>query len=99
MVRARGAGLAGMSGRLGGFLGVGVVLAGLAPPSLAGAATLGAVPIGFAALAVTRHGLETRRRRLEEISAPRWLNQDARFTPFSCAFTGTDVSDFRSTVC
>lgn len=29
----------------------------------------------------------------------RWLNQDARFTPFSCAFTGTDVSDFRSTVC
>jgi predicted dienelactone hydrolase len=29
----------------------------------------------------------------------RWLNQDARFVPFSCAFTGTDVSDFRSTVC
>jgi alpha-beta hydrolase superfamily lysophospholipase len=29
----------------------------------------------------------------------RWLNQDARFTPFSCAFTGSDVSDFRSTVC
>jgi dienelactone hydrolase len=29
----------------------------------------------------------------------RWLNQDARFTPFSCAFTGADVSDFRSTVC
>lgn len=77
MVRARGAGLAGMSGRLGGFLGVGVVLAGLAPPSLAGAATLGAVPIGFAALAVTRYGLETRRRRLEEIAAPQWLNQAA----------------------
>jgi predicted dienelactone hydrolase len=29
----------------------------------------------------------------------RWLNQDARFTPFSCGFTGTAVSDFRSTAC
>jgi dienelactone hydrolase len=29
----------------------------------------------------------------------RWLNQDARFVPFSCGFTGTAVSDFRSTAC
>jgi predicted dienelactone hydrolase len=29
----------------------------------------------------------------------RWLNQDARFIPFSCGFTGTAVSDFRSTAC
>lgn len=30
----------------------------------------------------------------------RWLNQDARFIPFSCAFSGSlAVSDFRSTVC
>jgi predicted dienelactone hydrolase len=29
----------------------------------------------------------------------RWLNQDARFTPFTCGFSGTAVSDFRTTAC
>jgi predicted dienelactone hydrolase len=29
----------------------------------------------------------------------RWLNQDARFTPFTCSFTGAAVSSFRSTAC
>lgn len=29
----------------------------------------------------------------------RYLNQDARFTPFTCGFSGTAVSDFRSNVC
>jgi predicted dienelactone hydrolase len=29
----------------------------------------------------------------------RWLNQDARFTPFTCGFSGTAVSNFRSTAC
>ncbi|MGI5241070.1 alpha/beta hydrolase family protein [Dactylosporangium sp. CA-139066] len=29
----------------------------------------------------------------------RWLNQDARFTPYTCGFTGTAVSDFRSNAC
>jgi len=68
-IRARGAGLAGMCGRGGGLLGVGVVLAGIAPPSLSGAARLGTVPIGLAVLAVARYGVETRRRRLEDIAA------------------------------
>jgi putative MFS transporter len=68
-IRARGTGLAGMAGRMGGFLGVGVVLAGLAPPTIRGAALVGAIPIALAVLAVVRYGIETRRRRLEEITA------------------------------
>jgi putative MFS transporter len=66
-IRARGTGLAGMSARAGGLLGVGVVVAGVAPPSLTGAALLGIVPVTLAALAVGRYGVETQRRRLEEI--------------------------------
>jgi putative MFS transporter len=68
-IRARGTGLGGMCARAGGFIGVGVVLAGIAPPSLAGAALLGAVPTAFAVVAIARFGVETRRRRLEEITA------------------------------
>jgi dienelactone hydrolase len=29
----------------------------------------------------------------------RWLNGDSRFTPFTCGFSGTAVSAFRSTAC
>nr|BFE56913.1 lipase [Dactylosporangium thailandense] len=29
----------------------------------------------------------------------RWVSQDSRFTPFTCGFTGTAVSSFRSTAC
>ena len=29
----------------------------------------------------------------------RWLSNDTRFTPFTCGFTGTAVSDFRTTAC
>jgi predicted dienelactone hydrolase len=29
----------------------------------------------------------------------RWLSQDTRFTPFTCGFSGTAVSDFRSNAC
>jgi MFS transporter, putative metabolite:H+ symporter len=68
-IRARGTGLAGMCARAGGLLGVGVVVAGVAPPSLRGAALLGAVPVALAVLAVARYGIETRRRALEEITA------------------------------
>jgi putative MFS transporter len=68
-IRARGTGLAGMCARAGGLLGVGVVVVGIAPPSLRGAALLGALPVALAALAVARFGIETRRRGLEEITA------------------------------
>src|SRR6266536_430574 len=68
-IRARGTGLAGMCARAGGLLGVGIVVAGIAPPSLTGAALLGVVPVTLAAVAVGRYGVETRRRPLEEITA------------------------------
>jgi putative MFS transporter len=68
-IRARGTGLAGMCARAGGLIGVGVVVVGIAPPSLRGAAVLGAIPVALAALAVGRFGIETRRRGLEEITA------------------------------
>jgi putative MFS transporter len=68
VVRARGAGLAGMAARTGGFLGVGLVVAGIAPPSLTTAAVLGAVPMVLAAVTVARYGIETRRRPLEQIT-------------------------------
>ena len=29
----------------------------------------------------------------------RWLNNDTRFTPFTCGFSGTAISDFRSNAC
>src|SRR5262245_40687344 len=29
----------------------------------------------------------------------RWLNNDTRFTPFTCGFTGSSISDFRSNAC
>jgi predicted dienelactone hydrolase len=29
----------------------------------------------------------------------RWLNNDQRFTPFTCGFSGTAISDFRSNAC
>jgi hypothetical protein len=57
-----------MCARGGGLLGVSVVVAGVAPPSLTGAALLGVVPVTLAALAIGRYGVETRRRRLEEIT-------------------------------
>jgi hypothetical protein len=52
------------------LLAVAMMVAGIAPASLAGAATLGAVPIAFAVLAVSRYryGVETRRRSLEDIT-------------------------------
>lgn len=51
------------------WCGTGEVVVGIAPPSLRGAALLGAVPVALAALAVGRFGIETRRRGLEEITA------------------------------
>jgi MFS transporter, putative metabolite:H+ symporter len=72
-IRARGTGLAGVCARSGGFLAVGIVLVGIAPPTLRGAALLGAIPTALAALAVARYGVETRRRRLEDITAAEGL--------------------------
>jgi putative MFS transporter len=68
LIRARGTGLAGTCARTGGLIGVGAVVLGVVPSSLTGAAILGAVPTALAALAALHFGVETRRRRLEDIT-------------------------------
>lgn len=65
--RGGGAGLAAAASKFGGVLALAMGVAGLAPPSLAGAALLAAAAMLVAALAVGRFGIETRQRRLEEI--------------------------------
>lgn len=68
-VRSRGTGLAAGASKLGGVLVIALVAAAVAPPSIAGTALIGAVPMALAAAAVLLWGIETRRRRLEEITA------------------------------
>ncbi|MDP8927013.1 MAG: MFS transporter, partial [Actinomycetota bacterium] len=68
-VRSRGTGLAAGASKAGGVLVIGLVVAAVAPPSIAGTALLGAVPMALAALAVALFGIETRKRRLEDITA------------------------------
>ncbi len=67
-VRARGAGLAAGASKAGGVLVIGVVAAALTPPTIAGTALIGAIPMALAALAALVFGIETRKRRLEEIT-------------------------------
>ena len=48
---------------------IAIVVAAIAIPSIATTALIGAVPMGIAAILVAVFGVETRRRRLEEITA------------------------------
>jgi putative MFS transporter len=68
-IRSRGTGLAAGASKAGGVLGIGVVAAAIAPPSIAMSALIGAIPMALAAGAVSYYCIETRRRRLEEIAA------------------------------
>lgn len=68
-IRSRGTGLAAGASKAGGVLVIALVVAAVAPPSIAGTALLGAIPMALAALAVGLFGVETRKRRLEEITA------------------------------
>ena len=68
-LRSRGAGLAAGFSKAGGVLIIALVILAVAPPSIAGTALIGAVPMALAALAVAVFGTETRNRRLEEITA------------------------------
>lgn len=68
-VRSRGTGLAAGASKAGGVLVIALVAAAVAAPSIAATALLGAIPMALAALAVAVFGVETRRRRLEEITA------------------------------
>jgi putative MFS transporter len=68
LIRSRGAGLAAVAGKAGGVAIIALVVASVATPSIATTALLGAIPMAFAAVAVAAFGVETRRRRLEEIT-------------------------------
>jgi putative MFS transporter len=68
-IRSRGAGLAAGASKAGGVLVIALVVAAVAPPSIAGTALIGGIPLALAALALALFGVETRRRQLEEITA------------------------------
>jgi MFS transporter, putative metabolite:H+ symporter len=68
-LRSRGSGLAAGFSKAGGVVIIALVVVAVAPPSIAGTALIGAVPMALAALAVALFGTETRKRQLEEITA------------------------------
>jgi putative MFS transporter len=68
-VRARGTGLAAGASKAGGVMIIALVTYGVAAPSLAGTTLVGGIPMALAALAVLLFGVETRSRRLEQITA------------------------------
>ncbi|MGH9166712.1 MAG: MFS transporter [Acidimicrobiia bacterium] len=68
-LRGRGSGFVAGASKAGGLLGIGLVVAAVTPPTFTGAALLGAVPMLLAIVAMAVYGVETRRRRLEEITA------------------------------
>jgi putative MFS transporter len=68
-LRSRGSGLAAGFSKAGGVLIIALVAIAVAPPSIAGTALIGAIPLALATLAVAFFGSETRNRQLEEITA------------------------------
>jgi putative MFS transporter len=68
-VRSRGSGFAAGASKAGGVLIIALVAFGIAAPSIATVALIGAVPLAVAVLLVAIFGVETRQRRLEEITA------------------------------
>ena len=68
-IRSRGSGLIAGFSKFGGVLVIAIVVAAIAPPSIAMTALIGAIPLLFAAVAILFFGIETRKRQLEEITA------------------------------
>ena len=68
-IRAIGSGVSAGATKLGGVIALGMSVAAVAPPALAGSALLAAVPAGLAALMLLVFGIETIGRPLEEISS------------------------------
>ncbi|MEV0407219.1 MFS transporter [Actinoallomurus sp. NPDC050550] len=68
-IRSRGSGLAAGMSKAGGVLVIAVVVAGVALPSVRVTAALGAVPLVLAVLLAVFVTIETRSRRLEDITA------------------------------
>jgi len=68
-VRSRGSGFAAGASKAGGVAIIALVAFGIATPSISTVALIGAVPMALAVLLVSLRGVETRQRRLEEITA------------------------------
>jgi MFS transporter, putative metabolite:H+ symporter len=68
-IRSHGSGLAAGASKAGGVLIIGLVAFGVAAPSIASTTLIGGIPMAVAALAILLFGVETRNRRLEEITA------------------------------
>jgi putative MFS transporter len=68
-VRARGSGFAAGASKAGGVAIIALVAFGIAAPSIATVALIGAIPMTVAVVLVAIFGIETRQRRLEEITA------------------------------
>lgn len=68
-IRSRATGLGAGATKLGGVFIITLVVLQVAPPNISVTALIGAIPIALGALAVLVFGVETHRRRLEEITA------------------------------
>lgn len=68
-IRSRGSGLSAGMSKAGGVIIIALVAVAIAPPSIAGTALLGAIPMALATCAVIFFGVETKKRQLEEITA------------------------------
>jgi putative MFS transporter len=68
-IRSRATGLSAGASKFGGVLIITLVVLAVATPSIRVTALVGAVPMALGALAVAVFGVETRHRRLEEITA------------------------------
>lgn len=67
-VRSRGSGLIAGFTKFGGVLVIAMVVLAVAPPSISATALIGAIPLVFAVAAIIFFGMETKRRKLEEIT-------------------------------
>jgi putative MFS transporter len=68
-VRSRGSGFAAGASKAGGVMIISLVAGGVAAPSIAETTLIGGIPMALAVLAMLLFGVETRNRRLEEITA------------------------------
>jgi len=68
-VRSRGAGFAAGASKAGGVAIIGLVAFGITTPSIAKVALIGAIPMTIAVILIAIFGIETRQRRLEDITA------------------------------
>ena len=68
-IRSRGTGFAAGASKAGGVAMIALVVFGIAAPSITTVALIGAIPMTLAVVLVLFFGIETRKRRLEEITA------------------------------